>query len=168
MTLVASALAVAGLMVVASIAVADVSQAQVVPVTASLDRDTIDFDDTFTLTVTIVGETNVPLRGVQPASFLIQGGDLRIVEGRNFIPGSDEVIVGEPLVERIRNCRVGDVLTLNTTPFKVVGVFAGKGGYASEIWGDTDRMMTALERLNLAFSSATACSSLRTRRKAGR
>ena len=92
------------------------------------------------------GETNVPLRGVQPASFLIQGGDLRIVEGRNFIPGSDEVIVGEPLVERIRNCRVGDVLTLNTTPFKVVGVFAGKGGYASEIWGDTDRMMTALER----------------------
>lgn len=61
MRLVASALVIAGLTVVASIAVADVSQAQVVPVTASLDRDTIDFDGTFTLTVTILGETNVPL-----------------------------------------------------------------------------------------------------------
>ena len=92
------------------------------------------------------GETNVPLRGVQPASFSIQGDDIEIVEGENFTPGADEVIVGEPLVERIRNCRVGDVLTLNTTPFRVVGIFAGKGGYASEIWGDTDRMMEALER----------------------
>ena len=39
----------------------DVSRAQVVPVTASLDRDTIALDDTFTLTVTIEGETNVAL-----------------------------------------------------------------------------------------------------------
>jgi hypothetical protein len=60
------ALVAAALMSVASIAVADVSQAQVVAVTASLDRDAIDFDDTFTLTVTIVGETNVSLPDLPP------------------------------------------------------------------------------------------------------
>jgi len=59
--LVAIALVVAGMMLVAELTSTDVSQAQVVPVTASLDRDTIDLDDTFTLTVTIEGETNVPL-----------------------------------------------------------------------------------------------------------
>ena len=35
---------------------------------------------------------------------------------------------------------------LNTTPFRVVGVFASKGPHESEIWGDADRMMEALER----------------------
>ena len=38
-----------------------VSQAQVVPVTASVDRTTLSTDEILTLTVTIVGETNVPL-----------------------------------------------------------------------------------------------------------
>ena len=66
MKLVASALVIAGLLLVADIVVAPVSQAQGVPVTASLDRDTIDLDDTFLLTVTIEGETNVPLPVLPP------------------------------------------------------------------------------------------------------
>lgn len=94
------------------------------------------------------GETNVPLRGVQPATFDIHGDDLRIAEGRRFEPGSDEVIVGKGLTQRIQNSRVGDVFTINLTPFRVVGVFEGKGGYNSEIWGDTERMLAALDRSN--------------------
>ena len=91
-------------------------------------------------------ETNVPIRGVQPPTFAIRGDDFRIVEGRRFEPGTDEIIVGTKLVDRIRNCEVGDVLTLNTTPFNVVGVFECDGPFESEIWGDLDRMLAALER----------------------
>lgn len=92
------------------------------------------------------GKTNVPLRGVQPATFAIHGDDVRIVPGgRNFMPGTDEVIVGQAMTDRIQNCKVGDVLVINLTPFRVVGVFEARGSYRSEIWGDVDRFREALD-----------------------
>lgn len=92
------------------------------------------------------GETNVPIRGVQPATLKIRAGELSVSEGRFFKPGSDEVIVGRKLVNRIRNCGFGDVITINTTPFQVVGILESDGPASSEIWGDLDRMLEALER----------------------
>lgn len=92
------------------------------------------------------GETNVPIRGVSQRSFDIYGDGVRIVEGRRLAGGTDEVVVGQKLVERIRDCQVGATLTLNTTPFKVVGVFDSDGPFSSEIWGDRDRIGEALER----------------------
>lgn len=92
------------------------------------------------------GETNVPVRGVQEATFAIHGSDLEVVSGRRFVFGSDEVIVGQGLVDRIRDCRVDDVLVFNTTPFRVVGVMRGKGAMNSEVWGDVNRMQEALQR----------------------
>jgi len=92
------------------------------------------------------GETNVPIRGVSPRSFDIYGEGVRQVEGRRFASGVDEVIVGRKLVDRIRDCQVGATLTLNTTPFTVVGVFDSDGPFSSEIWGDRDRIGEALER----------------------
>lgn len=93
------------------------------------------------------GETNVPLRGVQPATFALRGDEVRIRDGRNLVPGADEVIVGSAITGRIRDCGLGDVLTINVTPFKVVGVFESDGPFGSEIWGDYDRMAAALERM---------------------
>ncbi len=90
------------------------------------------------------GVTNVPLRGVMPATFAIHGDDVRIEQGRNFAPGSDEVVVGTAIADRIQNCRVGDVLVVNMTPFRVVGVMDARGSYRSEIWGDVDRFRAAL------------------------
>lgn len=92
------------------------------------------------------GAVNVPMRGVQPMTFAIRGDELRIVEGRNFTPGADEVIVGHKLTNRIQNCRVGDVLQLNTTPYRVVGVFEHDGAFGSEVWGDLDRFLATLDR----------------------
>jgi len=91
------------------------------------------------------GETNVPFRGVQSATFEILGDDVRI-EGSRFHPGADEVIVGRKLVDRIRNCRLGDVIQLNTSPMRVVGILDHDGPFASEIWGDFDRVGQALHR----------------------
>lgn len=92
------------------------------------------------------GETNVPVRGVEPMSYAVHGDSVRIVEGRWPEPGTDEVAVGNKLVERMQNCRMGDVLPLNLSPMRVVGVFASDGPYGSEIWGDLDRILDALER----------------------
>lgn len=92
------------------------------------------------------GETNVPIRGVEQMTFKIREGELEVIEGRRFTAGTDEVIVGEKLVGRIQGCELGETILLNTTPFKVVGVFAHDGPFASEIWGDVKRMADALER----------------------
>ncbi|MBM4063720.1 MAG: ABC transporter permease [Planctomycetes bacterium] len=91
------------------------------------------------------GTANVPLRGVQPPTFRIHGDDVAIVQGRNFEPGADEVIVGSAITGRLQAGRVGDVLVINMTPFRVVGVFAARGAYRSEIWGDVDRFRAALQ-----------------------
>jgi putative ABC transport system permease protein len=101
------------------------------------------------------GETNVPIRGVQQPTFAIHGEDFRIVDGRNFTPGTDEVIVGAGLQQRLSDLRTGDVLQVNVVPFRVVGVFEHKGGYRSEIWGDADRMMEALQRPGFSRVLAT-------------
>ncbi len=94
------------------------------------------------------GETNVPIRGVQPRTFDLRAHEIRFVAGRPFAQGQDEIVVGSGLVERMRGCRLGDVLVVNTTPFHVVGVFENDGPFDSEIWGDAERMMEALERRN--------------------
>jgi len=92
------------------------------------------------------GETNVPIRGIQPMSLEICGDDLTLLEGRAIEPGSDEVMVGSKLSGRIRDCLLDDVIVLNTTPFRVVGVFDIDGPFSSEIWGDVDRIGEALDR----------------------
>lgn len=92
------------------------------------------------------GETNVPIRGVQMRTFDIIGEPLKIIAGRKFQQGTDEVIIGRKLADRIEHCQLDDVLQINTTPFKVVGIFDHDGPFKSEIWGDRDRMAEALER----------------------
>ena len=92
------------------------------------------------------GDINVAFRGVQPATFAIHGDSFRIADGRNFQQGSDELIVGKLLLDRIRDCNLGDVLIVNTTPFRVVGTFETDNSHQSEIWGDADRLREALER----------------------
>ena len=92
------------------------------------------------------GVTNVPLRGVQPKTFEIRKDELRVVDGANFQPGHDELIVGSRLVGRIEGCSIGQVIALNKTPFRVVGVFEHPGQFGGEIWGDLDRVLAAMGR----------------------
>lgn len=93
-----------------------------------------------------MGSVNVPIRGVEEMSFAIHGSDLEIVRGSMFAPGSDQIIVGQPISKRLRDCDIGDTLIVNMTPFRVVGIFEHPGAYRSEIWGDVDRIAQALDR----------------------
>ncbi|MEO0477963.1 MAG: ABC transporter permease [Planctomycetota bacterium] len=92
------------------------------------------------------GETNVAIRGVQQGTFAVHGDELRLLDGRRFEPGTDEVIIGKRLLGRFPDAQIGETMNLNLTPFRVVGVFEGPGAFETEIWGDVDRVLAALDR----------------------
>jgi putative ABC transport system permease protein len=89
---------------------------------------------------------NVTLRAVTPRAFEVRGG-IRIVEGRSFTPGLDEVIVGRKLPRRIRGLAIGDSVKYQHRQFKVVGLFESEGGaFESEVWGDYDTFSAIFQR----------------------
>ena len=100
------------------------------------------------------GSSNVTIRGIDPGGLPLRS-QVKIVEGRMFTPGTDEVIVGRRIARRFANCAVGDRLKLGQRDFNVVGHFdAGGSGFESEVWGDNAVLMPALNR-NDVFQSVT-------------
>lgn len=92
------------------------------------------------------GTANFSLRGVSLASFEIRDF-ATIREGRRFLPGTHEVVVGKSLLGRIKGCKVGGALDLQEEDWPVVGVLDSKGGaYDSEIWCDVEVFLQALNR----------------------
>jgi putative ABC transport system permease protein len=90
--------------------------------------------------------TNVTLRAVTPRAFVVRGG-IDVIEGRNFTPGLDEVIVGKRLVDRIQGMEVGKTVKYQQKELRVVGIFASRdGAFESEIWGDFDTLGAMFQR----------------------
>ena len=69
---------------------------------------------------------NVPLRGVGAAAFDVRG-NVRMVEGRRFVPGRNELIVGRAATTQFAGLDVGDRLHWGDAVWTVVGVFAAGG-----------------------------------------
>jgi putative ABC transport system permease protein len=82
------------------------------------------------------GSENIVFRGVLPVALEVHD-QVRIVAGRMFNPGLNEVIVGKGLVGRYANCGLGATLPFGRGTWKVVGIFEARGSsFESEIWGD--------------------------------
>lgn len=91
---------------------------------------------------------NAPLRGVEPAAFALRK-QFNIIEGRNFEPGKNELIVGRGAHSQFANLDVGAVVKLGQTEWNVVGIFESGGGLAeSEIWCDAKILQNAYRRGN--------------------
>jgi putative ABC transport system permease protein len=91
-------------------------------------------------------DANVPLRGVGPAAFQVRDR-LRIVQGRTFTPGKNEVIVGTGAAEEFAGLSVGSTLRVGRNDWPVVGIFSAGGGTAeSEIWTDAKVLQSAYNR----------------------
>ncbi len=91
-------------------------------------------------------QANVTLRAVTPRAFEVRGG-IRVVEGRSFTPGLDEVIVGRKLTRRIEGLAIGRNVKYQQKQFKIVGLFESEGGaFESEIWGDYDTFSAIFQR----------------------
>jgi putative ABC transport system permease protein len=90
--------------------------------------------------------TNVTLRGVTAKAFEVRNG-VRVVEGRPFAPGLNEVIVGAKIRARIHGLDLGSRISVQKRQWEIVGVFSAEGGaFESEIWGDFDVMGPAFLR----------------------
>jgi putative ABC transport system permease protein len=98
---------------------------------------------------------NVVVRGVLPTSIQLRE-NVRIIDGRPFTPGTNEVIVGRGLVGRMQNLGMNQEYSLKANrPVKVVGVFeAGRSSFESEIWGDLDTVRSIFGRTG-SVSSVT-------------
>lgn len=89
---------------------------------------------------------NVTLRAVTPRAFEVRGG-IRVVEGRSFTPGLDEVIVGRKLTKRISGLAIGRYVKYQQKQFAIVGLFESEGAaFESEIWGDYDTFSAIFQR----------------------
>jgi putative ABC transport system permease protein len=91
-------------------------------------------------------DVNVPLRGVETAAFRVHG-QVKIVKGRMFEPGKDEVIVGLGAARSFAGLDVGRSLVVGRREWPVVGIFSADGATAeSEIWTDAPVLQAAYDR----------------------
>lgn len=91
-------------------------------------------------------DANVPLRGVQPAAFGIRK-ELKIVQGRRFEPGRNEVIVGKAASQEFAGLDLGSKLHFGQSDWTVVGIFTAGGSVSeSEIWCDVGVLQPAYRR----------------------
>ena len=92
--------------------------------------------------------TNLPLRGVSPMAPLVRKS-FELVEGRMFKEGTNEVIVGDGVVQSYDGLDVGKVVRWGGANWTVVGRFTDRQGIAeSEAWGDTRVVQQAWRRGN--------------------
>lgn len=93
-------------------------------------------------------DANVPLRGITRTAPLVRDS-FRIVSGRMFEWGRNEVVVGVGAQIEFRGLDVGSTITVANEEWPVVGVFAAGGGLAeTEIWVDAAVLQPAYRRGN--------------------
>lgn len=91
---------------------------------------------------------NVPFRGVGERAARLRK-DFRIVAGRMFQPGQNEVIVGRGVFAQFGNVDLGREVTWGSQTWRVVGVFAAGGSVSeSEVWTDIVVLRGAFRRGN--------------------
>jgi putative ABC transport system permease protein len=90
--------------------------------------------------------SNVLVRGVSPMAFTMRPY-VKIIDGRMFRPGVNEVIVARRIRDRFINTAIGDSFKFGAQSYNVVGVFDAQGtAFDSEMWCDADFLGQARKR----------------------
>jgi putative ABC transport system permease protein len=93
-------------------------------------------------------DANVPLRGVSSAALAVRP-EVKIIEGRMFTEGTNEIVVGRAASRQFANLTVGSETRWGQNRWRVVGIFDAKGSAAeSEIWCDAKVLQPAYQRGN--------------------
>lgn len=91
-------------------------------------------------------KANLPLRGVGEKALAVRDG-IRIVEGRMFETGRNELVVGRAVMREFAGFDFGATVRLGGSDWTVVGVFdAGGTVFESEIWGDAPVIQGLFQR----------------------
>jgi putative ABC transport system permease protein len=92
--------------------------------------------------------SNVTMRGTGATGLLLRP-QVRLVQGRLFRPGTNEVIAGRAIADGFEGVQLGATLRFGGRDWTVVGLFdAGRSGFDSELWMDADALMQAFRRQN--------------------
>ncbi len=91
---------------------------------------------------------NVPLRGVTEEAFKVHK-NLKIVDGRNFEPGKNEIIAGRAASRQFLDLTVGRQIKWGENTWTLVGIFDDGGSVSeSELWCDVKVLQPAYRRGN--------------------
>lgn len=93
-------------------------------------------------------EVNLPLRGLELRGLELRK-NIKIVQGRMFEPGKNELVVGASILSEFSGFELGSEVSLGGIKWIVVGVFDAAGSvFGSEIWADYRAIQTQFNRGN--------------------
>ncbi len=100
----------------------------------------------------------VAVRGVDDAVAFDVHPNVRVIEGRIFNQGAEEIIVGKSIIDRVEGVQIGGRLVMGYEggrEFTVVGIFeAGGGPLESEIWCSLSPIRDVFNRESMVSSVA--------------
>lgn len=90
---------------------------------------------------------NVGVRGVKP---LVSAGlrpQIRIISGREFAPGSSEILIGKNIARKFDIGGLGSTISFGGRSWTITGIMdSGGTAFDSEIWSDVNTLMGAFKR----------------------
>src|SRR5947209_1838715 len=96
---------------------------------------------------------NVQIRGVSAKAPLVHE-KVKIIAGRFFQPGLDELVVGKNAMHSYSGLELGNTVRFGGGQWKIVGVFdAGGTAFDSEVWCDSNILSQVYNRPANIFSS---------------
>jgi putative ABC transport system permease protein len=99
-------------------------------------------------------DANVQVRGVSPKALAVR--NIKVVSGRFFRPGLDELVVGRNVAGTYAGFNLGNTVRFGGGSWTVVGVFdAGGSAFDSEVWADATVLNGVYKRPTNNFQSVT-------------
>lgn len=93
-------------------------------------------------------EVNIPMRGISPEGFELRDR-VDVVAGRMFEAGTNEILVGQGVIDQFSGFDLGQEVTFGKTRWSVVGVFStGGSAFESELWADARMVQDLFNRGN--------------------
>jgi putative ABC transport system permease protein len=90
--------------------------------------------------------SNVTIRGVGAQGLTLRP-HLKLISGRPFRFGSNEIIAGRAIAKNFKGGGLGETVRFGNHDWRVVGIFDANGsGFDSELWGDADQFMQSFRR----------------------
>ncbi|HYA95793.1 MAG TPA: ABC transporter permease, partial [Terriglobales bacterium] len=100
-------------------------------------------------------DANVQVRGVSPDVLKVRD-QVKIVSGRFFRPGLDELVVGRNVARTYAGFDLGSTVKFGGGTWTVVGVFdAGGSAFDSELWADSEVVKQVYKRPLNVYQSVT-------------
>jgi putative ABC transport system permease protein len=101
-------------------------------------------------------DANVQVRGVSPRVLEVRD-QVKIVAGRFFRPGLDELVVGRNVARTYAGFDLGSTVKFGGGTWTVVGIFdAGGSAFDSELWADAEVVKQVYKRPLNIYQSVTA------------